>query len=88
MPKKTLIKVTALVVCFTLLALSVPTMNAKPNSGKFDIGTFFKKQVSFFSSLLSFLPIFNNGQDLENEDILQQVKVTGNLESGRGSGGD
>jgi len=63
---------------------------AKPRTDKLDVGTFFKKQIAFFSSLLSFLPLFNNGNafDQHSEEIVQKVKVTGGLKSDRPSGGD
>jgi hypothetical protein len=91
MPKRTLFKVTALVVCFTILALSVPSVYAKGGSDRFDVGTFFKKQVAFLTSLLSFLPFFDNGPDVPvygGDDYMNPVKSTGDLESGRPSRGD
>jgi hypothetical protein len=91
MPKRTLFKVTALIVCFTLLALSVPSVYAKPGSSRIDVGTFLKKQVAFFTSLLSFLPFFDNGPDgpaIGGDDYQHNVKVTGGLKSDRPSGGD
>ena len=90
MPKKT-IKVTALVVCVALLALSVPTLNAKPRAEKFDFNSFFKKQVAFVTSLLSLLPFIDEDTDkapVESNDIKQKLKITGDLASGRPSGGD
>ena len=90
MPKKT-IKVTALVVCVALLALSVPTLNAKPRTEKFDFNSFIKKQVAFVTSLLSILPFMDQETDKapdETNDIKQKLKITGDLESGRPSGGD
>jgi len=90
MPKKT-IKVTALVVCVALLALSVPTLNAKPRAEKFDFNSFVKKQVAFVTSLLSLLPFIDEDTDkapVESNDIKQKLKITGDLECGRPSGGD
>ena len=90
MPKKT-IKVTALVVCVALLALSVPTLNAKPRTEKFDFNSFVKKQVAFVTSLLSLLPFIDEDTDkapVESNDIKEKLKITGDLESGRPSGGD
>ena len=90
MPKKT-IKVTALVVCVALLALSVPTLNAKPRTEKFDFNSFIKKQVAFVTSLLSLLPFIDEDTDkapVESNDIKEKLKITGDLESGRPSGGD
>ena len=90
MPKRTLFKVTALVVCFTILALSVPSVYAKDGSSRFDVGTFLKKQVAFLSSLLSFLPFFDNGPNVPvyGGDSENLVKTTGDLESGKPSRGD
>ena len=90
MPKRTLFKVTALVVCFTILALSVPSVYAKDGSSRFDVGTFLKKQVAFLSSLLSFLPFFDNGPNVPvyGGDSENNIKVTGGLKSDRPSGGD
>ena len=90
MPKKT-IKVTALVVCVALLALSVPTLNAKPRTEKFDFNSFVKKQVAFVTSLLSLLPFIDEDTDkapVESNDIKEKLKITGDLASGRPSGGD
>jgi len=91
MPKRTLFKVTALIVCFTILALSVPSAYAKSGPDRFDVGTFIKKQVKVFTSLLSFLPFFDSGPDVPvygGDDYLNNVKVTGGLKSDRPSGGD
>jgi len=90
MPKRTLFKVTALVVCFTILALSVPSAYAKPRPDRFDVGAFFKKQVAFFTSLLSFLPFFDNGSGpvIGGDDYQNHVKSTGDLDSPRPSRGD
>ena len=91
MPKRTLFKVTALIACFTILALSVPSAYAKPRPDGFDVGSFFKKQVAFFTSLLSFLPFFDNGSNVGvygDNNNLNNVKVTGGLKSDRPSGGD
>jgi hypothetical protein len=90
MPKKT-IKVTALITCFALLALTVPTLNAKPRTDKFDFNRFVKKQIAFVTSLLSILPFIDQESDKApevNNDIKQKLKITGDLESGRPSGGD
>jgi hypothetical protein len=90
MPKKT-IKVTAVIVCFALLVLSVPTLNAKPKNNRFDIDRFIKKQVAFVNSLLSFLPFRDGGTDKapnEQGGIKSKIKITGDLESGRVSDRD
>lgn len=90
MPKRTFFKVTALIVCFTILALSVPSVYAKPGSSRLDVGSFLKKQVAFFTSLLSFLPFFDNGPAVPGygSDDFNSVKTTGGLKSDRPSGGD
>jgi len=91
MPKK-VIKLTALIVCVALLALSVPTLNAKPRADRFDIGRFIKKQVALVNSLLSILPFIdqdnNKAPDDSNKDLKRKLKITGDLASGRPSGGD
>ncbi len=90
MPKKTR-KVAALIACFALLALTVPTLNAKPRTDKFDFGRFIKKQVAFVTSLLQILPFIDDGSDKAPDvknGIKQKIKITGDLESGRPSGGD
>ncbi len=90
MPKKSM-KVTALIVCFALLALSVPTLNAKPRTDKFDFNRFIKKQIAFVTSLLSILPFIDQETDKAPEaknDIKKKLMITGDLESGRPSGGD
>jgi hypothetical protein len=90
MPKKTM-KVAALVACVALLALSVPTLNAKPRTDKFDFNRFIKKQVAFVTSLLSILPFIDEESDKApevNNEIKEKLKITGDLSSGRPSGGD
>ena len=90
MPKKT-IKVTAVIACFALLALTVPTLNAKPRTERFDFNRFVKKQIAFVTSLLSLLPFIDEEGDKApevNDDIKQKLKITGDLASGRPSGGD
>ena len=91
MPKRTLFKVTALIICFTILALSVPSTYAKPGPNRLDVSSFLKKQVAFFTSLLSFLPFFDNSPDVPGfggDDYQQNIKVTGGLKSDRPSGSD
>lgn len=90
MPKKTM-KVAALIACFALLALSVPTLNAKSNTDKFDFNRFIKKQIAVVASMLSILPFINEETNKAPEvknDIKQNLKITGDLASGRPSGGD
>ncbi len=90
MPKRTLFKATALIICFTVLALSVPSVYAKPGANRLDVGSFLKKQVAFFTSLLSFLPFFDNGPDVPGYagNDYNTVKTTGDLDSPRPSRGD
>jgi hypothetical protein len=90
MPKKTM-KVTAVIACFALLTLTVPTLNAKPRTHKFDFNRFIKKQIAVVTSLLSFLPFVDEESDKAPEikgDSKQILKITGDLSSGRPSGGD
>jgi hypothetical protein len=90
MPKKTK-KVTALIACIALLALTVPMLNAKPRTERFDFNRFIKKQVAFVTSLLSILPFIEDESDKapeETTNIKEKLKITGDLPSGRPSGGD
>jgi hypothetical protein len=62
MSKKTLFKAAAIVICFAFLSLSFPGItDARPRSPKLDFANLIKKPVFIFSSLLSFLPIFDTG---------------------------
>ena len=94
MSKKTLLKVTAIVVCFAFLLLSSPGLtSAKTKTRQFDLNNIIKKPVAFFTSLLSFLPINDTGMNAGSDGLLTnnpntKVKITGDLNCGRASGDD
>ena len=94
MPKKTLLKVTAIVVCFAFLLLSSPGLaSAKARSDKFNLNNIIKKPVTLFSSLLSFLPIHDSGMNADSDGLsskktTKRVRITGDLNCGRVSGDD
>ena len=88
MSKKTLIKITAVVVCFAFIGLTLPgTVDAKPKAKKINITKIFKKPVSFISSLLGIVPIYGNGKYYTEETPTsskhKRLKVTGTLPSHR-----
>jgi len=84
MSRKNLFKATALVVCFAILALSMPgTAQAGPN---------FKRKirtpVSFLSSLFSISPVRSPHQDStppeqadDSSNINKKIRITGELDS-------
>lgn len=94
MSKKTLLKTTAIVVCFAFLLLSSHGLaSARMKPAKFDLSNIIKKPVAFFSSLLSFLPINNTGMDAGSDSSFgeksnSKTKITGGLASHRLSDGD
>ncbi len=94
MSKKTLIKITAIVVCFAFIGLTLPGMaDAKTKAKKINITKILKKPASFISSLLGIIPIYGNGKYFANEDVLsgnneKRIKTTGDLHRGRPSVGD
>lgn len=94
MSKKTLFKAAAIVICFAFLSLSFPGItDARPRSPKVDFTNLIKKPVFIFSSLLSFLPIFDTGiiiaKDKNPEKTLgSDARITGGLPSRRVGDGD
>ena len=94
MSKKTLLKVTAIVVCFAFLLLSSPGLtSAKTKTRQFDLNNIIKKPVAFFTSLLSFLPINDTGMNAGSdgsfgEKTENKTKITGGLSSHRESDED
>jgi hypothetical protein len=89
MSKKTLFKAAAIVICFAFLSLSFPGItDARPRSPKLDFYHLIKKPIFVFSSLLSFLPIFDTGVILiRDEDpekpIEGRARITDGLPSRR-----
>ncbi|MBS3820027.1 hypothetical protein KGY73_11085 [bacterium] len=94
MRKKIFFKVSAVVACLAILSLSVPNlMAAEKGNPDFSFNVLLKKPGAFLSSLLSFLPIFDNGDShssdkVNNDKDNSKVKLTGGLGSGKLSDGD
>jgi len=86
MSRKNLFKVTAIVVCFAILALSMPgTAQAGPNFKRI-----IRTPVSFLSSLFSFIPVLSPHQEStppeqadESSNINKKIRITGELVSTR-----
>ena len=86
MSRKTLFKATAIVVCFAILALSMPgTAQARPN---INIKRIIRTPISFLSSLFSFIPVLSPHQDStppeqaeDSSNINKKIKTTGELDS-------
>lgn len=84
MSRKTLFKATAIVVCFAILALSMPgTAQAGPNFKRI-----IRTPISFLSSLFSFILVLSPHQDStppdqadDSSNINKKVKTTGELVS-------
>jgi hypothetical protein len=94
MSKKTLFKAAAIVICFAFLSLSFPGIaNARPRTPKVDFTNLIKKPVFIFSSLLSFLPIFDTGIIIAKDEnpgkiIGGTARITDGLPSRRFGDGD
>lgn len=94
MSKKTLFKAAAIVICFAFLSLSFPGItDARPRSPKVDFANLIKKPVFIFSSLLSFLPIFDTGIIIAKDENPQKIiggtaRITDGLPSRRKGDGD
>lgn len=84
MSKKTLFKAAAIVICFAFLSLSFPGItDARPRSPKLDFHNLIKKPVFIFSSLLSFLPIFDTGIIIvRDEDPEKPIEGTARITDG------
>jgi len=94
MCKKNFFKVAAMMACLGILLLSVPgTYAMDKKASKFDYKLLIKKPAMFFSSLLSFIPIFDTGKATVSTDNTQdnygkKIKITGGLVQGKPSDGD
>ncbi|MFW6160384.1 MAG: hypothetical protein ACOC57_04500 [Acidobacteriota bacterium] len=94
MRKKNYFKAAAILACLGLLLLTVPgTYALEKNSPKIDFKLMLKKPAAMLSSILSFIPIFDNGNtDANLNDDSgksgKKVKITGGLADGRPSDGD
>jgi hypothetical protein len=94
MLKKSLLRVTAILVCFAIITMVVPgTVQAKSGK-KSTFKKIFEKPAAFFSSLLSFLPFFNSDNDKSadsyygSKGVIRGMKTTGELNSKRPSDDD
>jgi len=94
MSKKTLFKVSAIVICFAFLSLSFPGItDARPRTPKANFNNLINKPVFIFSSLLSFLPIFDTGVIIAKDENPQKIiggtaRITDGLPSRRKGDGD
>lgn len=85
MRKKNYFKAAAILACLGLLLMTVPgTYALEKNSPKINFKLMLKKPAAIFSSILSFIPIFDNGSSdaTLNEDSAKsgkKVKITGTL---------
>lgn len=92
--KKTLKKVTAVIICFAFLTLVFPGIaDAKPRVKKFNFKQLIRKPAIFLVSLLSYVPIYDIGSDYDRHDpsvkkINSRMRITGDLNKGRPSGDD
>jgi hypothetical protein len=92
---KTLLRATAIAVCFAFLLLSFPgVIQAKPRSSK-SYFKWFEKPIHFFSEIMTFLPIYtlpgfspvvdNPVKGTVISKSSSKMKVTGGLSSHRPS---
>lgn len=94
MPKRPLVKATAVLVCIVFLFLVFPgKADARTRTQKPDFNRIFKKPVIFVVNLLSYVPIWDLGRDFDRSDrtkkkINGRMKIAGTLPSLRVSGGD
>lgn len=94
--KKSLIKATAIFVCFAFLLLAFPdVIQASPRTTKSFYHRIFSKPLAFFAEFMSLLPIFDfqpyyqDPQTVETRTYTNKfsknMKVTGGLSSQRPS---
>lgn len=99
MRKKTFLRAVALVACFSILTLTVPTVSAADRDAKnFEFKIFVKKQMERLTSLLPFLNKFfdteknpttpDNTVNVKNTNSTTKIKVTGTLSSIKRPDGD
>lgn len=90
--RKKISKLAAIVACVGILSLSAPFISAADaKAPQFNFKVLVKNPVAFFSALLSFLPIFDNGKTVASSDSNGsngKVKITGGLQSDRLGNGD
>ena len=88
MSRKTLFKATAIVVCFAILALSMP--GTAQAGTQINFKRIIRTPISFLSSLFSFIPVLSPHQDStppeqadDSSNINKTIKTTGELDSTR-----
>ena len=86
-------KVCAVVLCIGILSLAAPGAFAvQKKSSTFDLFRFFQKQITYFASMFTKIPVLdflsptNNRVKFVNGD--QKEKTTGQIDIGRVSDGD
>ena len=96
--KKSLVKATAIVVCFAFLLLAFPgVIQAKPRTSMF-YHDFFRKPLAIFAEFMSFLPFYDipfyeepvpvpttTKRTTRSSKLSKNLKVTGGLSSPRPS---
>jgi len=82
-------KVVALVAIAAILSLSAPGLfAAEKHRPKLDFRAFFEGPYALFSSLVSFMPSLNRGNDSPNYSVDNNVVITGTADVDRVSDGD
>jgi hypothetical protein len=91
---KTLVKTTAIVVCFAFLLLAFPNViQAKPRTSKF-YNNFFRKPLAIFAEFFSFLPFYDipvyeqpqqvpTKRTTRSNKLSKNLKITGDINRGR-----
>ena len=91
---KSLLKATAIVVCFAFLLLAFPgVIQAKPRTSKF-YNNFFRKPLAIFAEFMSFLPFYDipvyeqpqqvpDKRNTRTNKLTKNMKITGDINRGR-----
>ncbi len=79
--KKNILRATAIIVCFSILTLSIPgSISAEKKAKKFSFRFLEKPTLLVFSILPFFSPISDTGKDITlpdtNKNTLNKVKIT------------
>jgi len=96
--KKSLLKGTAIAVCFALLLLAFPNViQAQPRNAQYFYEKFIRTPFAIFAEFMSFLPIvdmpvFQVPSQTTSKTVTRKfsknMKVTGDINRGRTSGND